>query len=75
MDSTWFAGFNSDLHNTSLWHSFYTTATQKDPSLSKTVPPLPTLDGEFLFWEMMSQSRSPDPWMYPALKALKKSGK
>ncbi|PMD15534.1 HAD-like protein [Hyaloscypha hepaticicola] len=75
MDSTWFAGFNSDLHNASLWHSFYTTAMQKDPSLPKTIPPLPTVDGEHLFWDMMRQSRAPDPWMYPALKALKKSGK
>ncbi|PMD66195.1 epoxide hydrolase [Hyaloscypha bicolor E] len=75
MDSAWFSGFTSDLHNSSLWHSFYTTATQKDPSLPKTIPPLPTLDGELLFWEMMRQSRSPDPWMYPALKALKSSGK
>jgi FMN phosphatase YigB (HAD superfamily) len=75
LDSTWFAGFNTDLHNASLWKSFYTTAAQKDPSLPKTVPPLPKLDGEFLFWEMMRQSRSPDPWMYPALKSLKASGR
>jgi FMN phosphatase YigB (HAD superfamily) len=75
MDSTWFAGFNSDLHNSALWTSFYKAATQKDPTLPTPIPPLPTLDGEFLFWQMMQQSRSPDPWMYPALLSLSSSRK
>ncbi len=95
MNGDWFTGFNSDLHNPSLWFvsfisipkyigttllistrkDFYTTTSTKDPSLPKQIPPLPKIDGEYLFWEMMHQSRSPDPWMYPALKSLKASGK
>lgn len=39
------------------------------------IPPLPQVDGEWLFWEMMRISRAPDPWMWPALQKLKASGK
>jgi len=75
MNSSWFAGFTSDLSNASLWKSFYTTACATTPSLPKAVPPVPIIDGEELFWQMMGMSRTPDPWMYPALKKLKESGK
>ena len=34
------------------------------------VPPVPTIDAETLYWNMMTYSRSPDPWMYPALLKL-----
>lgn len=36
---------------------------------------MPRLDGEWLFHDMMLAARSPDPWMFPALKALKASGR
>tara|TARA_R110002060_G_scaffold78066_1_gene90530 strand:+ start:987 stop:1409 length:423 start_codon:yes stop_codon:yes gene_type:complete len=42
---------------------------------NKTQPPVPKVEAEYLFWQMMSHSRDFDPWMYPALQALKKSGK
>lgn len=75
LDPAWFDGFNKDLRSSSLWKQFYTAAAKKDPSLSSTVPPVPDIDGETLFWEMMRSSRAPDPWMWPALKKLKESGK
>jgi len=75
MTPTFFSGFTRDLHQPLLWKTFYNAARTKNPSLSPTIPPLPTIDGEALFWEMMRASRDPDPWMYPALQALKKSGK
>ncbi|KAL5321417.1 hypothetical protein ACEPPN_009375 [Leptodophora sp. 'Broadleaf-Isolate-01'] len=76
MDSEFFSGFSSDLHNPSLWRNFYIEkALKADPSLPKDVPPVPKVDAEYLFWQMMSHSRDFDPWMYPALQALKKSGK
>jgi FMN phosphatase YigB (HAD superfamily) len=75
MNSEWFAGFTRDLHSPDLWGPFYTAAQSKDPSLPKAVPPVPQIDGEKLFWEMMAASRFPDPWMFPALQALKKSGR
>ncbi|KAK0511877.1 hypothetical protein JMJ35_005727 [Cladonia borealis] len=43
------------------------------PSPTKTtsnIPPLPSIDGESLFWTMMSASRSPDPYIFPALQRL-----
>lgn len=33
-------------------------------------PPIPSIDGEFLFWSMMSASRHPDPYVFPALERL-----
>lgn len=39
------------------------------------IPPLPEVDAEALFWEMMRFSRTPDPYMYPALVKLKASGR
>jgi FMN phosphatase YigB (HAD superfamily) len=47
----------------------------KDPILPKDIPPLPKTDGRWLFNNMMTNSVSPDPWMYPALKNLKASDK
>lgn len=39
------------------------------------LPPLPDIDAEWMFWEMMRASRQPDPYMFPALKKLKASKK
>ena len=42
-----------------------------DFSQSST-PTMPSIDGESLFWAMMSTSREPDPYVYPALQRLSK---
>ena len=42
------------------------------PSKSGSLPPLPTIDGESLFWAMMSASRQLDPYIFPALQRLRK---
>lgn len=39
-----------------------------DPSL----PLMPQIDGEALFWKMMGASREPDPYIFPALERLSK---
>ena len=59
MDSGWFSGFTSDLHNASLWKNFYSRARTTNPSLPSETPPVPTIDGEALFWSMMGGSREP----------------
>ncbi|KAI4124624.1 MAG: hypothetical protein LQ338_004703 [Usnochroma carphineum] len=41
-------------------------------SALKTLPPLPEIDGESLFWSMMAHSRNPDPYVFPALLRLEK---
>jgi HAD superfamily hydrolase (TIGR01509 family) len=76
LDSTYFAGFSNDLHNQDLWSTFYSTKARTiNPSLPATIPSLPKVDAELLFWTMMEESRPFDPWMYPALLALKRSKK
>jgi len=44
------------------------SANTSDPSL----PPMPQIDGEALFWKMMGASREPDPYVFPALERLSK---
>jgi FMN phosphatase YigB (HAD superfamily) len=34
-------------------------------------PPVPDIQAEYLYWEMMRIAREPDPHMYPALKKLR----
>jgi len=75
MDAAFFAGFNHDLHDATRWKAFYQDQQAKNPSLPKEVPPVPDVDGEWLFHDMMASARAPDPWMSPALKKLRESGK
>jgi microsomal epoxide hydrolase len=70
MDADFFKEFNKDLSDPKLWRTFH-ERLQITPS---PLPPLPQLDAEFLFWEMMRVSRTPDPYMAPALRKLKASG-
>ncbi|KAL8781109.1 MAG: hypothetical protein Q9203_001725 [Teloschistes exilis] len=41
-------------------------------STLNSLPPLPEIDGESLFWSMMDHSRKPDPYVFPALLRLRK---
>ncbi|KAI1353539.1 HAD-like domain-containing protein [Xylaria sp. FL0043] len=75
MNDAFFAGFNQDLHNAERWAAFYKIQAAKDPSIPQEVPPVPTMDGRWVFNDMMTVSTSPDPWMYPALQRLKASGR
>lgn len=74
MDAEWFKGFTADLNNPALWESFY-KAQRGKYNLPEKVPPQPPVEGEWLFWDMMRESQAVDPWMFPALKNLKASGK
>jgi FMN phosphatase YigB (HAD superfamily) len=75
MDDAFFSGFNADLHDPERWATFYKVQAAKDPTISQEVPPVPKMDGRWLFNDMMTVSTVPDPWMYPALQQLKKSGR
>ncbi|KAI9814895.1 MAG: hypothetical protein M1832_005623 [Thelocarpon impressellum] len=89
MDERFFAGFKRDLHHESLWEEFSTRVGRRSTpaqvvgavgaaagaDVSAMLPPVPEIDAEYLFWEMMRVSRTPDPWMFPALKKLKASGR
>ncbi|KAJ5578262.1 uncharacterized protein N7459_007226 [Penicillium hispanicum] len=75
MDADFFAGFNQDLRNPALWKQFHEQLQKrKGASGTPSIPPLPEVDAEWLFWEMMRISRTPDPYMFPALKKIRESG-
>ena len=72
-DTTYFRMFKADLERPDLWERFH-----REKSLVKDgerVPPVPEIDAEKLYWDMMRYSRNPDPWMYPALLKLKDDGR
>ena len=50
------------------------SASGADSSVTD-IPAVPEVDAEALFWEMMRVSRTPDPFVFPALMKLKASGK
>lgn len=77
MDADFFTNFTKDLRNPDLWQQFNERQRQQKPTpnVPTTLPPMPEVDGEWLFWEMMRISRAPDPYMFPVLKKLKDSGK
>lgn len=46
----------------------------KSPTSKEVVLPIiPSIDAATLFWSMMSYSRTPDPYMFPALRRLSNS--
>ncbi|KAH8698440.1 60S ribosomal protein L5 [Talaromyces proteolyticus] len=83
MNAEFFKSFNQDLQQPTLWKEFHqrlrakksAANTTSSSSISDPLPALPKIDAEYLFWEMMRISREPDPFMFPALKKLKASGK
>ncbi|KAH7326303.1 HAD-like domain-containing protein [Stachybotrys elegans] len=74
LDQDFIKGFNHDLHDPDRWRAFYSRERSKNPGLPAQTPPVPSIDGDWLFHEMMYHSSFPDPWMYPALQKLKASG-
>lgn len=70
MDASFFTQFTSDLNNPDLWTKFH----QKRNSI-KPYPLAPIVEGEKLFWDMMGTSREFDPYIVPAIQALRKTGK
>ncbi|EER36509.1 60S ribosomal protein L5 [Histoplasma capsulatum H143] len=78
LDAAFFREFNSDFQHQHLWKSFHALRQRKDNQSSSSstfiLPPLPKVDAEYLFWEMMRVARCPDPFMFPALEKLQASG-
>jgi FMN phosphatase YigB (HAD superfamily) len=68
------------LSDEKRWRVYYakSLAKEKGDKVSDAMeeatyqaPPVPDIDAEWLYWEMMSVSRTPDPHMFPALKKLR----
>ena len=83
LNADFFSGFKRDLSRPEMWKAFHeklvaASKATKDESLEtawSAASTLPDIDAEYLFWQMMAHSRSPDPHIYPALKKLKESNK
>ncbi|KAI5462687.1 HAD-like domain-containing protein [Mariannaea sp. PMI_226] len=73
LDKAFYDGFSQDLHHAGRWRDFYNRERSRNPSLPQEIPPIPSIDAQWLFEEMMRSSKGPDPWMFPALQNLKKS--
>ncbi|KAL9121050.1 MAG: hypothetical protein Q9187_002394 [Circinaria calcarea] len=68
-------GAQSNADQSSSGGTGNSTHTKPSTSLASTIPPLPTIEAESLFWSMMKVSQEPDPYVYPALQALASSQK
>ncbi|KAF2269929.1 HAD-like protein [Lojkania enalia] len=82
LDDEWFEEFRKQLSIREHWAEYWRKTTLKRnsgagaaPKTSDYVPAVPNIDAKKLFWRMMRISRTPDPWMYPALKKLRASGR
>lgn len=76
LDETFFRNFQADLSDEQRWRAFYAahlarTRRQKESQDTEETPKVPHIDAEWLYWQMMRISRTPDPHMYPALKRLR----
>lgn len=71
-DANYFRMFKADLERPALWAQFQ--REKFNVTDEAKLPPVPDIDAEKLYWTMMSMSRTPDPYMYPALQKLKASG-
>jgi epoxide hydrolase-like predicted phosphatase len=84
LDAEYFRNFKADLENGERWREYHEKLKMKakpaavvdvGPSTAAQLPPLPNVNAEKLFWAMMSEARHPDPYMFPALRTLKSSGR
>ena len=83
LNDDWFRSFRVQLSRPEIWREYLAKITQKQTlggaggsALEGGKPPnVPDIDAKKLFWRMMKISREPDPYMYPALRKLKESGK
>ncbi|KZM22059.1 Microsomal epoxide hydrolase [Ascochyta rabiei] len=83
LNDDWFASFKSQLSRPEIWREYLAKVTQQQSlgggggsAIEGGKPPrVPAIDAKKLFWRMMKISREPDPYMYPALRKLKESGK
>ena len=78
LDDRYYREFKADLERKDFWEEYYRKvhSLEKEQTMDlSTMPPVPSIDAEKLFLTMMTISRQPDRFMYPALKRLKASGK
>ncbi|KAL8662208.1 MAG: hypothetical protein Q9202_004890 [Teloschistes flavicans] len=74
MESEEVAQGRSNLYSSVNGQSTFSSSPSPTQAASTldSLPPLPDINGESLFWSMMEQSRKPDPYIFPALLRLRK---
>lgn len=73
LDSNWFAAWKADIQSPASWAAYHKKTANR--SGYKALPPIPDVNVEDLYWTMMGISRQPDPYMGPALRRLKSTGR
>ncbi|KAF2162228.1 hypothetical protein M409DRAFT_69162 [Zasmidium cellare ATCC 36951] len=68
LDAGFFQHFKADLSDPQRWKDYY---AKTNKTTAQKIPPVADIDVEWLFWEMMGNSRRPDPHMWPALQRLR----
>ena len=72
LDADFFREFKSDLQDEKRWRTYYAKylASKRKERVSDAaeeaayqVPPVPDIDAEWLYWEMMRIARQPDPYI------------
>lgn len=69
-DEHFMKAFESDLRRQDLWEKYH-----REKLKTTSIPAVPAINAETLYWTMMSTARKNDPYMYPALQKLKASGR
>ena len=67
------AGADAELPPSTSQPEVASSATPPTPAT--TIPPPPDIDTEQLFTSMMSAGRTPDPYIFPAILSLRRSGR
>lgn len=80
LNDTWFTSFKSQLSRPEIWMAYLAKLVAQGSVGGKQAiddrnHQVPDIDAKKLFWSMMKISRTPDPYMYPALRKLRDSGK
>ena len=66
LDEAFYAKFTRDLSSPAAWEEY----CKKKLDMDK-VPPMPAIDGKFLFWDMMRVCREYDPFFGPAIRKIR----
>ncbi|KAH8722530.1 HAD-like domain-containing protein [Phaeosphaeriaceae sp. PMI808] len=75
LNDEWFASFKHQLSRPEVWSEYLHKLNRDGKQTGSQEKDVPNIDAKRLFWRMMKMGRAPDPYMYPALKKLKESGR
>ncbi|KAF3270959.1 hypothetical protein TWF970_010672 [Orbilia oligospora] len=68
MDDGFFNGFQAELNEPNMWARYH-------GEKGLVPPPVPQIDGKWLFWEMMRTSREYNPSIVGAIEKLRRTGR